>query len=69
MPDTWLRCVDHTRLTGSYYLNPANVVYLKRDDDGGWWRAYDVTGHYHVIASEDDRLVEALTGRREGGAP
>jgi hypothetical protein len=55
---TWLRCIDHLGGGEPYRLNPANVVTFKRRD--GWWRAFDVHGDAHDVASEDDPLVEAV---------
>ena len=58
----WLRCVDTIHFTGSYLLNPAHVVRISRDKESQQWHAFDVHNGYHVIASEDDDRVEALTG-------
>lgn len=55
---TWLRCVDHKSGGPDYPLNPAHVLYVRRID--GWWRAFDIRGNAHDIASADDSKVEAL---------
>lgn len=56
----WLLCIDQLNGGGTYRLNPAQIVYLRRVD--GWWQAIDGRSRYHVIASEEDERVEALTG-------
>jgi hypothetical protein len=62
---TWLRCVDHAATGRLYPLCPARVVYCQPMADGGW-RAIDVLGRWHQVATDDDERIEALMG---GGEP